>query len=118
MLKVYASCFSITVVMGTRGAHLLKGIYNLKDQKKCQHFSLLMFFVSLLCCEFKISGGVSYDQFINVIFRKLFISQVKLVTWIIEFQLDYVPSAADVWIFFLFCIFSGSFSVSVCLYNI
>lgn len=103
VLKVYASCFSSNVVMGTHGIHLLKGIHNLKDQRKCQHYSLLMFFISLLCCDIKISGrvGCNYDQFINVIFKKIrflfknaYIGQVKLVSWLIDFELDYVPSAA------------------------
>lgn len=48
-------------------------IFNLKDQRKFQHFSLLMRFVSLLWCEIKIWGRVTcnYAQFVNVILRKL-----------------------------------------------
>lgn len=70
MLKVYASCFSIASVMRTRGARLLRGIYNWEDQRKYQYLSLLLFFGSSLCCEIKISGGVScnYEHFQEMIF--------------------------------------------------
>lgn len=58
--------------------------YNLRDQRKSQHFFLLMFFVSSLWCEIKRFGRVSrnYVQFMDVIFRKWgFFKKKKCLHW-------------------------------------
>lgn len=57
--------------------------YILRDQRKSQHFFLLMFFVSSLWCEIKRFGRVSrnYVQFMDVIFRKWGFFKKKCLHW-------------------------------------